>query len=71
MSMTQRIRHALGRGALNVKELSVCCGLPTTAPLHPYLHQMRERTREIVALPGQPKRYALRRQHTALQEEWR
>lgn len=68
---TNRIRIELTFGALSLRELAQRCGIPHTWPLHPYIHQMRFRTGEIVALKGRPKRYALRRQHTALSEAWR
>lgn len=73
MGWTTRIRIELTFGALSMRELADRCDLPTTGPLHPYIHQMHFKTKELVVIkrPGQPKRYALRRQHTGLSEHWR
>jgi hypothetical protein len=67
---TERIRIELTFGALTMKELARRMGVSNTQYVWPVVWQMQHRTHEVVAIPGKPNRYALKRQHTAL-EGWR
>lgn len=67
---TNRIRIELTFGALSLRELANRCGLKgpkATERVIPLVWQMEKRTGEIVKIPGNPNRYALKRQRTALQ----
>lgn len=69
---TNRIRIELTFGALTLRELAERCGVTgkrATEKVIPLVWQMEHRTKEVVAIPGRPKRYRLKRQHTAL-EAW-
>jgi hypothetical protein len=69
---TNRIRIELTFGALTLRELAERCGVTgkgATEKVIPFVWQMEHRTKEVVAIKGNPKRYRLKRQHTAL-ETW-
>lgn len=74
MISTNRIRIELTFGALTLRELAERCGVfgpKATEKIIPYVWQMQHRTKEVVKLKGRPGRYALKRQHTALQDSWK
>jgi hypothetical protein len=66
---TNRIRIELLYSALTMRDLATRCGLESTAPLHPLVSQMVNKTGELVRLSD--GRIALKNQRCALAEVWK